>query len=359
MTIIERLGANGIRRRGSPKTGFHYQRSDGKKLRRAELERIESLKIPPAWTGVRINPAASGSVQAIGQDAAGRWQYLYHEKYVRRRERKKLARLIEFAETLPTLRKTVARHLRLPELPRERVLAAILRILSVSFIRPGSQIYADENGSYGIATLRPRHVKVRGDQIVFDFAGKSGVQQHREFRDRAVARIVRELLRHPAREVFKYQNGDGKFVDVKRRHINAYIKETMGRNFTAKDFRTWAGTLICSCALARAASDLNDERLPKHSPQVKRKLVAAIKETAEALGNTPAVCRDAYVCPVVMTGFAHGQVIDRYFQSVQELIRYRGLKLHPAERSLLQFLRQQAANGRIASPTATKNSAGK
>jgi DNA topoisomerase-1 len=358
MTIIERLSANGIRRLGSPKTGFHYIRSDRKKVTRAELERIESLKIPPAWTAVRINPAVRGSVQAIGQDAAGRWQYLYHETYVRRRERKKVARLIEFAETLPTLRKTVARHLRLSELPRERVLAAILRILSISFIRPGSQVYADENGSYGIATLRPRHVKVRGDEIVFDFAGKSGVQQHREFRDRAVARIVRELLRHPAREVFKYQNGDGKFVDVKRRHINAYLKEVMGRNFTAKDFRTWAGTLICSCALARAASDL-DKTLPRHSPQVRRKLVAAIKETAEALGNTPAVCRDAYVCPLVMTGFARGQVINRYFQSVQELIRYRGVTLHPAERSLLQFLRQQATNGRIAGRTATKNSAGR
>ena len=203
MTIIDRLSAHGIQRIGSPKRGFRYKRLDGKKLARDEVERIENLKIPPAWTEVYINTAAKGSVQAIGKDAAGRWQYLYHEKYVRLRERKKLTRLIKFAQNLPALRKTVARHVRLPDLPRERVMAAMLRILSASFIRPGSQVYADENGSYGIATLHPKHVRVRGDLIIFDFPGKSGVQQHREFRDRAVARIVRELLRHPAREVFK------------------------------------------------------------------------------------------------------------------------------------------------------------
>ena len=341
MTIIERLSANGIRRLGSPKKGFRYQRTDGKKLTRADRDRIESLKIPPAWTDVYINTAANGSVQALGKDSAGRWQYLYHEKFVRLRERKKLLRLIKFAQSLPALRKTVLRHLRLPGLPRERVMAAILRVLSVSFIRPGSQVYADENGSYGIATLRPSHVRVKGDLVIFDFPGKSGVHQHREFRDRAVARIVRELLRQPAHEIFKYQNGDGKFVDVKRRHINDYIKEVMGSNFTAKDFRTWAGTLICACALARAASDLGETQLNGPNKGAKRQLVAAIKETAQALGNTPAVCRDAYVCPLVMTGFAKGRVINRYFPSVTDLMRYRGLSLHPAERSLLQFLKQQ------------------
>jgi len=339
MTTIERLSVNGIRRIGSPQKGFRYQCGDGKKFTRADLSRIESLKIPPAWKDVHINPAAGGAVQALGKDAAGRWQYLYHQKYIRLRERKKLIRLIQFAQSLPELRKTVARHLRSPGLPRDRVMAAILRILSSSFIRPGSQVYADENGSYGIATLRPRHVKVKGDLITFDFPGKSGVQQHRELRDRTVARIVRELLRHPAREVFAYVNGDGRFVDVKRRHINDYIKEVMGRNFSAKDFRTWAGTLICACALARAASEIEDPRR-----ESKRKLVAAIKETAEALGNTPAVCRDAYICPLVMSGFRQGKVINRYFQTVQELIRYRGVNLHPAEKSLLRFLKGQSVN---------------
>ena len=342
MTTIERLSRNGIRRIGSPERGFHYKRADGKRVSSADLERIGSIKIPPAWKDVHINPAATGAVQALGKDAAGRWQYLYHERHVRHREKKKLLRLIQFAQNLPALRQTVARHLRLPGLPRERVMAAILRILSSSFIRPGSQVYANENGSYGIATLRPRHVKVKGDLIIFDFPGKSGVQQHREFRDRSVARIVKELLTHPSREVFAYENGEGRLVDVKRRHINDYIKEVMGGNFTAKDFRTWAGTLICACALARAAAEIRD-----HPRESKRRLVAALKETAEALGNTPAVCRDAYVCPLVMSGFSAGQVIDRYFESVKDLIKYRGRNLHPAEQSLLRFLRQQvSANGK-------------
>ncbi len=354
MTIVERLSANGIQRIGSPKRGFRYKRSNGKKLTRAERERIENMKVPPAWTQVRINPAVNGSVQAIGKDAAGRWQYLYHERYVRLRERKKLTRLIKFAQNLPALRKTVAAHLRLADLPRERVMAAILRVLSASFIRPGSQVYADENGSYGIATLRPSHVRLKGDLIIFDFTGKSGVQQHREFRDRAVARIVRELLRHPAREVFQYQNGDGKFVDVKRRHINGYIKEVMGGNFSAKDFRTWAGTLICACALARAASKLDEEDFKKHATLSRKELVAAIKKTAEAMGNTPAVCRSAYVCPPVMAGFARGHVINRHFESVQELIHYRGVSLHPAERSLLQFLRREVAAKDAAAPRSKK-----
>ena len=326
MTTIERLSQNGIRRLGSPQKGFRYKRSDGKKITRADLERIDSLTIRPAWSDVYINPAASGAVQALGKDAAGRWQYLYHDRHVRIREKQKLIRLVKFAQRLPDLRKTVARHLRLPGLPRERVMAAILRILSSSFIRPGSQVYANENGSYGIATLRPRHVKVKGDLIIFDFQGKSGVQQHREFRDRQVARIVRQLLSHPSREVFAYQNGEGRLVDVKRRHINEYIKEVMGGHFTAKDFRTWAGTLICACALARAAAEMDN-----HRRESKRKLVAAIKETAEALGNTPAVCRDSYICPLVTTGFARKKVINSYFSSVEDMIRYRGVSLHPAK----------------------------
>jgi len=340
MTIIERLSANGIRRMGSPERGFRYQHADGRRITPSDLQRINDLKIPPAWKEVRINSAPGGAVQALGKDAAGRWQYLYHDGHVRLREKKKLLRLIKFAESLPALRKSVSRHLRLPGLSRERVMAAILRVLSSSFIRPGSQVYANENGSYGIATLRPKHVKVKGDLIIFDFPGKSGVQQHREFRDRSVAKIVRELLRHPSREVFAYQNGEGQLVDVKRRHINDYIKEVMGEHFTAKDFRTWAGTLICACALARAGTD-NAES----ASESKRRLVAAIKETAEALGNTPAVCRDAYVCPLVMSGFNAGQVIDRHFDSVKDLITYRGRTLHPAEKSLLRFLKREAGVG--------------
>jgi len=331
MTIIERLSAHGIQRIGSPKRGFRYRGLGGKKLAGAEVERIESLKIPPAWSDVYINPAVNGSVQALGKDAAGRWQYLYHEKYVRLRERKKLTRLIKFAQNLPALRKTVASHLRLPDLPRERVMAAILRILSASFIRPGSQVYADENGSYGIATLRPQHVRVRGDLIIFDFPGKSGVQQHREFRDRAAARIVRELLRHPAREVFKYQNGEGKFVDVKRRHINDYIKEVMGGNFSAKDFRTWSGTILAARFLREAAAEPDTQA-------AKKELVRAIARVAEELGNTPAVCKKCYIHPAVIATYLAGGL-----EPVSEKEDEDPYKLSAEERDLLALLSAAAA----------------
>jgi len=337
MTRIETLCARGITRSGSPKRGFRYQSADGKKPGRADLARIKDLKIPPAWTDVCINANAGGAVQAVGKDAAGRWQYLYHETHVRRSEKKKFQRLIEFAESLPAMRRAVARDMRQPGLARERVMAGIMRILSSSFIRPGSQVYASENGSYGIATLKPKHVQVKGDTIIFDFPGKSGVKQHRELRDRRVAKLIRELLKQSTREVFAFRNGDDQLTDVKRRHINQYIKEMMGHNFSAKDFRTWAGTLICACALARAANDLNGEKKVR-----KQQWVAAIKETAEALGNTPAVCRKSYVCPVLLTKFEKGSVIDHYFQNVNEVMNYRGTKLHRAEKALLKFLKKEA-----------------
>jgi DNA topoisomerase-1 len=300
------------------------------------LTRIEALKIPPAWKDVCISSSAAAAIQAVGKDAAGRWQYLYHDRHVRQRERNKFQRLISFAENLPAMRKRVAKDLRQRGYPRERVMACILRILAMSFIRPGSEVYANENGSIGLATLRPKHVKVKGDVVMFDFPGKSGVRQQREFRDRTTARIVRDLMRKPGRDVFKYLNGDDTFVDIKRRHINDYIKEVMGQSFTAKDFRTWAGTLICASALARVQSEVDG-----HRPATKRLLVNAIKETAEALGNTPAVCRDAYICPAVVSGFEKGQVIDGHFTSIKQLMTYRGVSLHPAERSLLKFLKQR------------------
>ena len=337
MTRIETLCARGITRSGSPKRGFRYQSAGGKKPGRADLDRINDLRIPPAWTDVCINANAGGAVQAVGKDAAGRWQYLYHETHVRRSEKKKFQRLIEFAESLPAMRRAVAKDMRQPGLARERVMAGIMRILSSSFIRPGSQVYASENGSYGIATLKPKHVQVKGDTIIFDFPGKSGVKQHRELRDRRVAKLIRELLKQSTREVFAFRNGDDQLTDVKRRHINQYIKEMMGHNFSAKDFRTWAGTLICACALARAANDLNGEKKVR-----KQQWVAAIKETAEALGNTPAVCRKSYVCPVLLTKFEKGSVIDHYFQNVNEVMNYRGTTLHRAEKALLKFLKKEA-----------------
>ncbi len=337
MTRLQHLYQTGIKRLGSPARGFRYKHADGRKVSASDLERIQSLKIPPAWSEVAISVRAGSALQAVGKDAAGRWQYLYHETHTRRQDVKKFQRIIAFAEALPKMRVTVAAHLRQSELARERVMASIMRILSTCFIRPGSQVYASENGSYGIATLRPKHVKVKGDVVEFDFPGKSGVRQIRQIKDRQVAKVVKSLLQQPAREVFKFQKGDGEFVDVKRRHITEYIREVMGEKFSAKDFRTWAGTLVCACALARAGAEISEKKAAR-----KRKVVAAIKETAEALGNTPAVCRSSYISPEIINRFERGKIIDRYFNTLNELMTYRGKKLHHAERSLLRFMKNGA-----------------
>jgi DNA topoisomerase-1 len=333
MTAIERLHLHGILRRGTPARGFHFKHAEGGRVTTPDLDRIEQLKIPPAWKDVAINSAANGRIQAVGQDAAGRWQYIYHQSHVRAQQRKKFQRLIRFGETLPKLRTTVARDLRLPGLPKERVMAAILRILSMSFIRPGSEIYANENGSYGIATLRPRHVSVKGDRITFEFPGKSGQDHTLKIRDRLAAATLKELLQSSNRRVFKYQGPDGTFIDVTSRAINRYLKDVMDQSFSAKDFRTWAGTLVCACALAR---------MLRTDPAANNSIATAIEETATALGNTPAVCRDAYICPAVISSFEKGEVVGSYFETLGKLTSYRGTKLHRAEKALLRLLKKCA-----------------
>lgn len=337
MTTTERIHANGILRMGTPKRGFHYERADGGKVTQKDLTRIRKLRIPPAWTEVAINAAENGRVQAVGRDAAGRWQYLYHESHVRRREREKFNRIIKFAEALPSMRRAVKRDLPRSGLPKERVLAGIVRILSKAFLRPGSEVYASEHGSYGVATLRPRHVSVKSSTITFRFRGKSGVQHETQIDDRQVARLIRQLLKTQNRRVFKYENGDGKFVDVKARAINAYIRDAMGSSFSAKDFRTWSGTLVCACSLARRRN-----QDPEHERSVKRMVVAAIKETARALGNTPAVCRSSYICPAVIEAFQKDKTITDYFDNLDEL-GARSAKLHPAEKSLLRLLKKETS----------------
>ena len=332
MTKLERLQTLGIKRLGSPARGFRYRTADGKKVSKTDLKRIDALRIPPAWKDVAINPSANGRVQVVGMDAAGRWQYLYHETHTRSQEARKFRRVVKFAQALPKLRRTVARDIRQPGLSRERVLATILRILSTCFLRPGSQVYANENGSYGVSTIRPKHVKVKADVVEFDFPGKSGVRQVNQLKDKHVAKVVRALLKRPG-QVFKFENGNGELTKVERRHINEYIKETMGEKFSSKDFRTWAGTLVCACALARTGIDEDDTVATR-----KRKLLAAIKETAATLGNTPAVCRGSYICPQILAGYAEGRTIGNYFQTLEDLTRFRGRELHKAERSLLRFL---------------------
>ncbi|HKO21963.1 MAG TPA: DNA topoisomerase IB [Candidatus Eisenbacteria bacterium] len=348
MTIIERLQARGIRRLGSKERGFRYRTASGSRVTAEDRERIDALKVPPAWRDVAIHPSPGALVQAVGRDKAGRWQYRYHAKQVLRRNRAKRERLLRFIAALPRMRRAVTRDLALRGLKREKVLAGVLRILSTCFLRPGSEEYASQNGSYGIATLKPRHVSVRGDLIRFDFEGKSGRRQVRELRDRRLAPLVRALLRHPG-EVFKFESDGGAMVDVRREHINAYIMQVMGERFSAKDFRTWAGTLLCACALAR-----DGVGNPSSRTEAKRRVVAAVREVSEHLGNTPAVCRASYVFPEVIRRFELGRVLENRIEGVDELVNGSPRALERCERALLDLLtsasRPQLRGARRARP---------
>jgi DNA topoisomerase I len=334
MTIVEQLLQTGIRRLGNKERGFRYVRSGGGRPGAEDLARIRALAIPPAWRDVGIHPSARGAVQAIGRDAAGRWQYLYHPASSARHERKKYERLTRFGSALPRMRRALTRDLARPDLSREKVLASVLRILSMCFLRSGSQVYADENGSYGIASLRREHVSVSGDLVKFDFPGKSGKRQEREMRDRRVASTLRQLTREPGK-VFKYRDAEEKPVNIRRRHINGYIREVMGGAFTAKDFRTWAATLICACILSRDQEPAPDTKTARRS-----RAAAALRETAEWLGNTPAICKASYVAPCVLKDFAEGRILGPPGTSVEELVRRRSPGLHRVERALLRRLQE-------------------
>lgn len=305
MTAIQRLQQTGIRRVGSPKAGFRYRMPDGRRAPAAQIERIRRLVLPPAWTDVCVSPSASSPIQAIGRDRAGRWQYVYSDAHARRREERKRERLLAFLENLPRLRSRIARDLAGESLTRERVLAAMVRLLLRGYVRPGSQVYARENGTYGLSTLRRRHVRVRGSRILLSYPGKGGKLQMREIEDASAAGVLRALLREPGRDVFRYRGETGEWVKVRRRHLNAYLAEFDGGRFTAKDFRTWAGTLFGACALARIGCP------SPSSARARRRCVAqAMRETSELLGNTPAVCRASYVSPVVLDAFAKGRLLE-------------------------------------------------
>lgn len=329
---VERLQKSGFLRKRSRAGGFRYATAAGERPDARQSERIRRLAVPPAWTEVAIARSESAALQAVGRDRAGRWQYLYHPTQVHAREEKKRKRLAAFVRALPALRTAVNRGLRAPGLSRDRVMCALLRILSVSFLRPGSRAYAEQNDSYGLATLRPRHVSVRGSRILFDFPGKGGKRQQHEIVDRHVASVVQALLKIPAREVFKYWAEDGTVVGVRRRDINAYIGEVMGGGFTAKDFRTWAGSLLCTVRLGkRVLGEPTTER------QRRRCITEELREVAAALGNTPAICRASYVSPTVLRAFEKG-ALPTGIRPIDVQALSRQARLSSAEKTLLKLL---------------------
>ncbi|HET9035135.1 MAG TPA: DNA topoisomerase IB [Myxococcaceae bacterium] len=347
MTALEKLQQTGIRRVRAGK-GFIFRTARGKPVPASELPRIRKLAIPPAWTEVHVAPSATAKLQAMGKDKAGRWQYRYHPRFRERQEQRKFQKLVDFADALPRMRRRVARDIRLPGLGRDRVMACAIRVLSTCFMRPGSDEYARRHRHYGLTTIRDRHATVKGDLVTFDYPGKSGQRQHRAIRDRSVARIVRQMKELPGKELFKFLADDGAVVDVRREHLNDYIKSVMGPDFTAKDFRTWAGTLICACALARLAEDEPQvlQAAAKKKNELRKKVVEAVKETATELGNTPAVSRNSYIEPSVLSSFEKGEVLDKYFEKVEELVEHDKPALAEPEKALKELLEESVEPAR-------------
>ena len=300
------------RRRGR---GFEYLDLDGEPIRDdAVVERIRSLAIPPAWKEVWICPDPLGHIQATGFDDRERKQYRYHDLWRERRDREKFESMVEFARKLPRLRKRVESDLRRRSISRERVLACAVRLLDRGFFRIGSEAYAEENETYGVATMRRRHVEVHGDTVTFDYKGKGGQRRIQVIGDRAVARLVTALRRRRAgRQLLAYALGDT-WVEVSSIEINEYIKEATGGDFTAKDFRTWNATVLAAVLLAASAR----ERPPNSRAKRTRAKRLAVKQVARFLGNTPAVSRGSYIDPRIFDRFDSGLTIGGVFARLPE-----------------------------------------
>jgi DNA topoisomerase I len=299
------------RRRGK---GFQYTGPDGKTIREpGELERIASLAVPPAWTEVWICPYPNGHLQATGRDARGRKQYRYHPYWRTLRDATKFDRVLAFGRTLPRIRRRVAQDLRRPGLPRERVLATLVKLLERTLLRVGNEEYVRANGSYGLTTLRNRHARVHGRRVVFEFRGKRGIRREVSVDDPALARIVQRCAEIPGQELFQWLDADGARHPIDSSAVNDYLREASGGAFTAKDFRTWFGTLEALQCLRRCR--------PVSVRAIQRDVKAALAAVAERLGNTPAVCRRSYVHPQVLDAYGAGRLAGLNGQSAAAALR--------------------------------------
>lgn len=296
------------RRRGR---GFSYYEPGGELIRdRDQRDRLDGLAIPPAWTDVWICPDPSGHIQATGRDAEGRKQYRYHPDWRAIRDEGKYARLVVFGRTLPRIRRRTASHLKKQGLPREKVLAAVVRLLELSLIRVGNDQYARSNGSFGLTTLRDRHVEIKKGQVRFEFRGKGGKPHRVEVDDPRLAAIIRQCRDVPGYELFQYYGEDGEKRVVDSADVNEYLRAVSGDDFTAKDFRTWAGTI-------QAASALLDGGPCETEREAKARVVDAIELVAERLGNTPAICRQCYIHPEIIERYMDGTLYERLDTSAE------------------------------------------
>lgn len=326
----------GLSRRRSGRA-FRYLDTEGHPVRDPEtLARIRSLAIPPAWTDVWICPDARGHLQATGRDARNRKQYRYHPRWRATRDESKYDRMMAFARVLPRIREHTDRDLALPGMPRPKVLAAVVRLLESSLIRVGNDEYARSNKSYGLTTMRNRHAEVEGASVRFKFRGKSGVVHDIDIRDSRLAKVVASCQDLPGQELFAYLDEEGQVRDVSSDDINEYLREVAGEEFTAKDFRTWAGTVLAALALQEFESF-------DTQAQAKKNVVAAIERVAQRLGNTPSVCRKCYVHPAVLDSYLDGSMLESLRKRAKKELDARAGSLRPEEAAVMALLENRLA----------------
>lgn len=324
----------GIVRKRAGKS-FSYINVDGKPIRDAnELKRFKALVIPPAWTNVWICPLHNGHLQATGRDEKGRKQYRYHPDWQKIRSQTKFNRMIAFASTLPLIRQKTEEHLNLRKLSREKVLATVVRLLETTCIRVGNIEYAKQNQSFGLTTMCNRHVDVSGAKVRFQFRGKSGVQHELELNDRRIARIVKQCRDLPGYELFQYFDENGDRQTISSEDVNAYLQEITGEEFTAKDFRTWAGTVAAAEALVELGAS-------NSQTEAKKNITQAIKEAAKQLGNRPATCRKYYVHPAILDAYLDSSLLSTMEQQEELETEDSSYALTKQERGVLTILEQQ------------------
>ncbi|HYJ05808.1 MAG TPA: DNA topoisomerase IB [Chthoniobacterales bacterium] len=311
---------------------FEYFDSDGKLIRdEARLLRIRRIGIPPAYEDVWICPTSNGHIQATGRDARGRKQYRYHERWREARDENKYERMVVFGKALPKIRRRVKRDLAQRGLPRGKVLATVVQLLERTFIRVGNDEYAKQNKSFGLTTMRNHHVDVKGETLKFRFRGKSGVSHEVDVSDRRLAKIIRQLQDLPGQDVFQYVNGDGEVRNITSEDVNDYLREITGEEFTAKDFRTWAGTVL-------AAMALNAQENFENKTQARKNIKDAISAVSKILGNTPTVCRKCYVHPDVLETYLDGGMIEGLKQKTEETLSKKLRNMRAEEAAVMSFL---------------------
>ena len=319
--------------------GFFYTDKDGQPVTDPKLKAFfKSLVIPPAWDKVNINNSARAKIQATGYDIKGRKQYIYNPKFRKQQDEQKFDRIIRFANQLEHMRRVTGQHLRKRKLNREKVLATMVRLLEAAFFRPGNEYYRKANQSYGLTTLRSKHLEIRGNEMIFTYRGKSGQDQEKHVIDARLVKIVQELDELPGYEIFKYIDDEDQLHDIRSNDLNQYIHEVMGEEFSAKDFRTWAGTVVAAMALDEiGVVEAEDQR------KLKKNIREAVVTVSEKLGNTPAIARNSYIDPRVIEHYTQGRTLANMRRAVSRLLKTNE-QLSVEELGVLCLLRKRLDN---------------